>query len=310
MTDVPVARPPDAGATGPVRRYRTSHATTYRYSAIMNDGYTVACLVPRPTDWQTVLDSTVGLRPPASEWDSYLDAFGNLVNQFGLHEPHHDVVVEATSVVEIRERPMPRDETPWEDVVAAIAALRGPAAIDVGWFRSTSTFVDLDQLGGELRAIASRSFTSRRPIVEALTDLNESIHREFEFDPHFSDLSTPLADVLRERRGVCQDFAHLAVGCLRSIGLSARYVSGYIETIPPPGQERLVGADASHAWISAWTPDAGWVDCDPTNGHLPVNDHVTVAWGRDYADVIPVRGVMIGPATSQQLEVAVDVHRL
>jgi transglutaminase-like putative cysteine protease len=123
-------------------------------------------------------------------------------------------------------------------------------------------------------------------------------------------VSTPLADVLAARRGVCQDFAHLATGCLRSLGLAARYVSGSIETAPPPGEPRLVGADASHAWCSVWTPEAGWVDFDPTNGHLPVNQHVTVAWGRDYADVTPVRGVMIGPATTQLLEVSVDVAPL
>jgi len=116
--------------------------------------------------------------------------------------------------------------------------------------------------------------------------------------------------VLSARRGVCQDFAHLAIGCLRSIGLAARYVSGYIETVPPPGQTRLEGADASHAWCSVWTPDAGWVDFDPTNGLLPITRHITVAWGRDYADVTPVRGVMIGPSTSQQLDVSVDVRRV
>ncbi len=290
--------------------YRVSHRTAYRYGDTMTDGYTVACLVPRPTPWQIVHDSSVELRPTASEWDSYLDAFGNLVNQFGLHEPHGEMVVEASSVVEIVERGTPTDDTPWEEVAALAGSAEGDLAIDIGSFRSRSTFIDLVALAPTLRTIAAASFTPGRPIVEAARALCTQIHGSYEFDPHFSNVSTPLHEVLGARRGVCQDFAHLTVGCLRSLGLPARYVSGYIETLPPPGQERLVGADASHAWCSLWTPRAGWVDFDPTNGHLPVNDHVTVAWGRDYADVIPVRGVMIGPATGQDLEVAVDVARI
>jgi transglutaminase-like putative cysteine protease len=290
--------------------YRVTHRTTYRYGAAMTDGYTVATVVPRPTEWQTVHDSDVRLLPPPSEWDSFVDVFGNLVNQFGLHERHEQLTVEAVSVVEIRERPMPVDGTPWEDVVALTAALDGEAAIEIGMYRGSSTFVDASSLGSQLHAIAVETFTPGRPIVEATTALCQQIFHEYEFDPHFSNVSTPLVDVLSARRGVCQDFAHLAVGCLRSLGLAARYVSGYIETIPPPGQERLVGADASHAWCSVWTPLAGWVDFDPTNGRLPVNDHVTTAWGRDYADVTPVRGVMIGPKTSQELDVSVDVARV
>lgn len=287
-----------------------SHRTTYRYSAPMTDGYTVACLVPRPTEWQTIVDSEVRLLPAASEWDSYIDAFGNLVNQFGLHVPHDEMAVEAVSVVEVTDRPTPIDATPWEMVVDAIEQLDGAAAVDVGFYRASSTFVDAVALGPDLYPIASTAFTPGRSIVEAAAALCQAIFVGFEFDAGFSDVSTPLESVLGERRGVCQDFAHLAIGCLRSLGLAARYVSGYIETVPPPGEPKLVGADASHAWCSVWTPIAGWVDFDPTNGHLPVNDHVTVGWGRDYADVTPVRGVMIGPATSQELEVSVDVTRI
>ena len=290
--------------------YRVIHRTTYRYEASMTDGYTVACLVPRPTEWQHVVDADVRLVPDASEWDSYIDAFGNLVNQFGLHVPHHEMTVEATSVVDVLERPPPVDATPWNDVVLAAEQLSGPSAVEVGMYRSSSTFVDTAALGAELHPIAAEAFAPGRSIIEAATALCEAIFGGFEFDPHFSDVSTPLEDVLRVRRGVCQDFAHLAIGCLRSLGLPARYVSGYIETVPPLGESRLVGADASHAWCSVWTPNAGWVDFDPTNGHLPVNDHVTVAWGRDYADVTPVRGVMIGPATAQELDVSVDVARI
>ena len=292
------------------RTYRIIHRTTYQYGATMTDGYSVACLVPRPTEYQVVHESDVVLIPKASEWDSYLDAFGNLVNQFGLHEPHSEMAVQAISVVEISERPEPIDDTPWEQVAELVANAEGDLAIEVGSFRSPSTLVDVSGLGSSLDPIAADAFPPGRSIIDAVRALCLHIFEEFEFDPHFSNVATPLDAVLSARRGVCQDFAHLAVGCLRSLGLAARYVSGYIETVPPPGQERLIGADASHAWCSVWTPNAGWVDFDPTNGHLPVNEHVTVAWGRDYADVTPVRGVMIGPATAQDLFVSVDVTRL
>lgn len=292
------------------RRYRVTHRTSYQYGASMTDGYSVACLVPRPTDWQVVHESDVHLDPPPSEWDSYIDAFGNLVNQFGLHEPHTEMTVEAVSLVDVLERPMPEDETPWEVVSERIANLRDDLAIEVGFYRAASKYVDVNELAVTLAPIAAEAFRPGRPVVEATSALCQQIYDGFEFDAGFSTVATPLRDVLAARRGVCQDFAHLAVGCLRSIGLAARYVSGYIETVPPPGRARLVGADASHAWCSVWTPRAGWVDFDPTNGHLPVNDHVTVGWGRDYADVTPVRGVMIGPRTNQTLEVSVDMARL
>jgi transglutaminase-like putative cysteine protease len=296
----------EAGA----QRFEVEHRTSYSYGAAMTDGYTVACLVPRPTPWQQVVESTVSVDPNPSEHDSYLDAFGNLIHEFGVHEPHRAVTVRARSVVDLAEPAMPHDDTPWEHVVEQLDAARGETAINTGFFRSASTFVDLEDLGVALRSIAARSFVPGRSIIDGARALCDDIKGSFRFDAGFSDVSTPLTYVLSARRGVCQDFAHLAIGCLRSIGLAARYVSGYIETEPPPGQTRLEGADASHAWCSVWTPGAGWVDFDPTNGLLPVARHITVAWGRDYADVTPVRGVMIGPATSQQLDVSVDVRRV
>ena len=295
---------------GAVRRFEVEHRTAYEYGAMMTDGYTVACLVPRPTELQQVVESVVRLDPPPSEHDSYLDAFGNLVHEFGVHELHRALTITAHSVVDVAPPLVPADDTAWEDVVAQLDAARGDVALSTGFFRSASTFVDLADLGVALRGIAARSFTPGRSIVDASRALCLDIDETFRFDAGFSDVSTPLRRLLAARRGVCQDFAHLAVGCLRSIGLAARYVSGYIETAAPPGEERLVGADASHAWCSVWMPIAGWVDFDPTNGLLPVDRHITVAWGRDYADVPPVRGVMIGPATTQHLDVSVDVHRI
>ena len=296
-----------AGPTASV--YRVIHRTSYHYGATMTDGYSVACLLPRTTSAQTVRSATVALEPAASEHDATLDVFGNHVHQFGLHTSHDAMTVTAESVVEVSAAAVPVDETPWERVVEIASAAEGDLALEVGMFRSSSALVDLDVLRHELAGMNGSIFTPGRGVVDAARALCDAIHQGFEFDPHFSNVSTPLAEVLAARRGVCQDFAHLAVGCLRSVGLAARYVSGYIETEPPPGEERLVGADASHAWCSVWTPEAGWVDFDPTNGHLPVDRHVTVAWGRDYADVIPVRGVMIGPSATQELRVAVDVLR-
>ncbi len=164
-------------------------------------------------------------------------------------------------------------------------------------------------LGAALRALAAPSFPPGRPIVEATADLCTRLHRSFDYDPAFTEVSTPLAAVLDGRRGVCQDFAHLAVGCLRSLGLAARYVSGYLETSRRPGAV-TVGADASHAWCAVWTGAGGWIDFDPTNGRIPADGHATVAWGRDYGDVTPVRGVVIGPRSRQTLTVEVRVERL
>jgi transglutaminase-like putative cysteine protease len=292
------------------RTYRIVHRTDYRYSSTMADGYTVCCVHPRDTEFQRVTSAEVTTEPAADSVDRYNDAFGNIVHQFGIHRPHAEMAVEAVSTVAVEQRPDPLDDTPWEHVVAELDAARGDRAVDVATFRGRSYFVDHVALGVPLGSIAFGAFTPGRGIVDAARTMCQQITAGYEFDPHFSDVSTPLAEVLAARRGVCQDFAHLAVGALRSVGLAARYVSGYIETLPPPGEPRLVGADASHAWCSVWTPQAGWVDFDPTNGHLPVNDHVTVAWGRDYADVTPVRGVMIGPSTEQLLEVSVDVQRM
>ena len=293
-----------------VRRYEVEHRTVYRYGAPMTDGYTVACLVPRPTDWQQVVESTVAVEPAPSEHDSYLDAFGNLVHQFGLHELHAALTITARSVVDVTPTDRRRRRHPWEDVVAQLDAARGDVAIER---RVLPVGVDVRRP----RRSRCRAAEHRRPLVHARTVDHRwragrcARHRRVVPVRRRVLRRVDAADaVLAARRGVCQDFAHLAVGCLRSIGLAARYVSGYIETVAAAGQARLVGADASHAWCSVWTPLAGWVDFDPTNGHLPVDRHITVAWGRDYADVTPVRGVMIGPPTTQHLDVSVDVRRV
>jgi transglutaminase-like putative cysteine protease len=191
----------------------------------------------------------------------------------------------------------------WEQVLETIRSAPDAETIFARQFAFDSPYVPRS---AELAAYAEASFITGRPFLECVLDLTQRIHKDFQFLPGSTKVETPVAEVLRTRRGVCQDFAHLEIGCLRSLGFSTRYVSGYIVTTPPPGKERLVGADVSHAWISVFSPDFGWMDFDPTNGVIPSDTHVTVAWARDYDDVGPVRGILIG-GQRQKLEVSVDV---
>jgi transglutaminase-like putative cysteine protease len=292
------------------QRYRVVHRTEYRYGATMVDGYSVACVLARPTPSQTVASSMVITYPEADEFDEREDVFGNRVVQFGLHQPHDGLVVEAVTEARVWALGLPRVDVGWERVAATVAGLRGPTALDVSPFVAPSRFVTVDANRLALFSLASKSFTPGRGVVEATSALCTDIFETFAFDPSFTEVSSPLDRVLGDRRGVCQDFAHLAVGMLRTLGLAARYVSGYIETDPPPGEPKTIGADASHAWCSVWVPDHGWLDFDPTNGIMAPSRHITIGWGRDYADVAPVRGVVVGPASSQSLSVSVDVARI
>jgi transglutaminase-like putative cysteine protease len=294
----------------PGQRYRVVHRTEYVYGATMLDGYSLACVLARPTPSQTVSSSVVTTYPEPDEYDERNDVFGNRIVQFGLHQPHDGLVVEAITEARVWAQELPRVDIAWERVRASVAGMRGMIALDVSPFVAPSRFVTIDANRLELFALASQAFTPGRGIVEATTALSSKIFETYAFDPSFTEVSSPLDVVLGERRGVCQDFAHLAVGALRTLGLAARYVSGYIETDPPPGEPRTFGADASHAWCSVWVPDHGWLDFDPTNGIVAPERHVTIGWGRDYADVAPVRGVVVGPSSSQSLSVSVDVARV
>lgn len=296
--------------------YRVSHRTTYEYSSPMSDGYTVAYVIPRPTPQQMVERTTVDVDPEPDERLEHIDSFGNRVLQLGVHHAHHSLTVHAVSDVVVETLAVDGDGVPWEAVAEAVAACRGGEALSVRPFAGGLPLVHSSEDRAVLRDLVLRSFTPGRPVIDAARAFCHDIYSSFEYDPTSTDVSTPLSVVLEQRRGVCQDFAHLAVSGLRELGLAARYVSGYIETVPPPGASRLVGADASHAWSSVWVPDldgqgaGGWVDFDPTNDRLPVHRHVTVAWGRDYGDVAPVRGVVIGRNAVQTLSVAVDVERI
>jgi transglutaminase-like putative cysteine protease len=293
-----------------VREYRVEHRTAYRYAASVSGGHTIAHLLPRVTATQHVLESAMVVDPAADHTDDYQDFYGNRVRYFAVQHPHDHLTVTATSDVHLDTARAPAASPPWEEVRDTLAAR--VAAVDDERLHAIEMTLDspLVAASADLAAFAAPSFPPGRPMHEGIIDLTSRIFREFIFDAAFSDVSTPLVDVLTERRGVCQDFAHLAIGGLRSLGLAARYVSGYIETDPPPGGTKLVGSDMSHAWFSAWVPGFGWFDADPTNDHAPPNRHVTLAWGRDYRDVSPLRGVVFGPPVAQELTVSVEVTRL
>jgi transglutaminase-like putative cysteine protease len=201
------------------------------------------------------------------------------------------------------EIPDPKSTPPWEDVRDRFALGQPPWWLEARQFGYPSPHVPI---ADELRNYAQPSFPAGRPWLVGVLQLTERIFKEFQYDPAATTVNTPVATVFKNRRGVCQDFAHLEIACLRSLGLPARYVSGYLLTAPPPGQPRLVGADASHAWLSAFCPEVGWIDFDPTNNQIPTTKHITLAWGRDYSDVCPIKGVLIGGG-QHRMRVAVDV---
>jgi transglutaminase-like putative cysteine protease len=285
-------------------RYRVVHRTEYQYGLPMADGFTTTHLEPRSREHQDVVSFDLVVDPAPDELERSLDALGNPVTRFAVHRPHDSLVVESTLVVDVGLQPVPSESPAWDDIVRRAADALGDLAIEVGPYLAPSPSTPWL---ASLADLTAPEFTPGRPLVDAVSGLCKRMFGEFLFDAGFSDVTTPLADVLAARRGVCQDFAHVACAALRSLGIPARYVSGYIETSPPPGAPKLVGVDASHAWCSVWAGDLGWLDFDPTNNQMPPMSHVTVGWGRDYDDVAPVRGVVIGPSGSQTLTVSVDV---
>jgi uncharacterized alpha-E superfamily protein/transglutaminase-like putative cysteine protease len=289
------------------RSYRVSHRTTYEYGGPVEQSYNEAHLHPRTTGFQECGTHTLEIDPEPLSRSEYLDAFGNAVTVFVVAGGFERLSVTATSEVSVHPISFPSASLPWESAQWLLDIDRQPGSRHARQYRSPSRLVPASP---DLAEYALPSFGPGRPIVDAAADLASRIHRDFIYEPGFTSVTTPLLDVLAYRRGVCQDFAHLAVGCVRSMGLAARYVSGYIETIAPQGQERLVGADASHAWFSVYVPGWGWVDVDPTNDQVVSDSYVTTAWGRDYWDVSPLRGSVEGGGMSHTLDVAVDVTRV
>jgi transglutaminase-like putative cysteine protease len=266
-------------------------------------------LTPRVVDFQRLEAHAIDVQPAPSETATRDDYFGNPVRQFTLAAPHSALTVRAQSRIEVLARAAPPQAGPWEALRDRIRdhphAGGAGALLEPMQFLYESPHVEFFR---DLAAYAEPSFTPGRDLVEAALDLARRIHAEFRFDPKATSVSTPLRDVLARRRGVCQDFAHFMAGCLRMLGLPVRYVSGYILTTPPPGKPRLVGADASHAWISVWT-GGGWLDLDPTNNMRVGDQHIALGWGRDFSDVTPMRGVILGGG-DQELAVRVTVTPL
>jgi transglutaminase-like putative cysteine protease len=286
--------------------YRVEHSTRYVYSTPVATSQHVACLRPRELPYQHVERFAIDIDPAPAWQTSRVDYFGNAIDQFQLLRPHSSLVVSSAGTVEVSERDrtlVERASPRWEDVRMALIRQSGVCPPDVAQFVSASAYAPISSAS---ETMARRSFASGRPIVSAALDLMHDIHRRFEFDATATTVTTPLSRVIEEERGVCQDFAHVALACFRSLGLAARYVSGYLLTDPPAGQPRLIGADASHAWVSVFCPAHGWVDLDPTNDVIVGVRHITIGWGRDYGDVSPLRGVLLGGA-EHELFVGVSV---
>ena len=285
-------------------RYKIIHTTTYTYSDAVPICHNEVHLIPRDAARQACLYNRLRIKPRPTVLEQRIDYFGNRVTNFAIEQAHQKLTVVALSRVHVTAAPPaiePEQSAAWEDIRDALASYSD--LVEVYQFVFDSA---LAKSSAALRDYALPSFPPRRPIVAGALDLCQRIHREFIYDPKATTVSTPLPVVLELRRGVCQDFAHLAIGCLRSLGLAARYVSGYLLTRPPEGKPRLVGSDASHAWLSVYTGNSGWLDIDPTNNVVPSLEHITLAWGRDYSDVCPIQGVFIGGG-QHGLNVSVDV---
>jgi transglutaminase-like putative cysteine protease len=294
-----------------MRRYRIRHETRYQYTADVVHSHHLLHLVPRPAPYQQCLEHRIDIAPENHRRTDALDAFGNPVVRVELALPHRELQVVSQMQIEVHPRPaMPVDTSaPWEKVRDSFAyrgAWPSREQLEAARFRHESPHVRLKQVFTDYSAAC---FPVGRPILVCAEELSTRLHRDIKYVPGVTDISTSPTEVLETRRGVCQDFAHLMISCLRSRGLAARYVSGYLRTNATlaEGAERLVGDNASHAWVSVWSPPYGWIDFDPTNGCFAGTDHVAVAWGRDFGDVSPLRGVILGGA-QHQLSVTVLVE--
>jgi len=286
-------------------RYRIVHKTAYSYSEPASLSQNELILYPRETAHQQLLQNHLAVVPEPQYRRSRPDYFGNLAQVFMVQQPHDSLTITATSMVETATPPAvaPEATLAWETAVQRLSAHQLPEELEAFQFVFASPLVTV---GTDARTYAAPSFPPGVALLSGAIDLMRRVHSDFTYDETATSVDTPVDQVFENRKGVCQDFAHLTLSCLRSLGLAARYVSGYLETSPPPGKPRLIGADASHAWISLYVPELGWVDMDPTNNLIPGQRHVTLAWGRDYGDVTPVKGVVMGGRT-HALSVKVDV---
>ena len=293
-------------------KFDLSHSTTYKYNAPVSYCHNIATLRPRIAEGQQLLDYQIQITPQPSEISERIDFFGNHITHFSIQTEHKVLEVKTRSKV-VREYGQFHDSFSSPEcrsitMGAALLALQGksPEILEAKQYILDSIFVR--KMKANIKDYAMLSFRDDRSVFDAAYELMQRIYTDFDFVSGFTSISTPITEVMEEKKGVCQDFAQIAIACIRSIGLPARYVSGYIETIPPEGKEKLVGADASHAWFSTFIPGFGWIDFDPTNNQIPKDQHIVVGWGRDYYDVPPLKGVIYGSGKSA-LKVSVDITR-
>ena len=286
------------------RRYAVTHRTEYQYSDVVTSSYGRGFLTPRDSARQRCLFHELVLDPAAADSSTSRDGYGNLSSYFHITAPHRTLSITSRSIVEVAPPAAevydgPSARAPWE-----IARPVGPDGALAAEFT-----LDLDppEITDAVREYAAPTFTPGRPLIEALGDLTSRIYADFTYRSGSTTVSTQVGEVLSAREGVCQDFARLAIACLRANGLAASYVSGYLATDPPPGKERMVGIDATHAWASVWTPQNMWLGLDPTNDQMVDERYITVGYGRDYADVPPLRGIIYTDSDSSVIDVSVDV---
>jgi transglutaminase-like putative cysteine protease len=302
-------------ATRTARSYEVRHTTQYTYDDEVTASYGRTFVTPRDLPTQVCRSARIVVDPAPALLSEHVDSFDNRTTYFEVHRAHRRLSVTAVNQVEVsRQRPdlSVLSALTWEEAAAQLGAAAdgGPGDdLDVVAVRTFLLPSPLVASWPQVAAWAREVLTPGRPVAEALPALAAAIHTQFTYRSGATDVGTTLPELLRRRAGVCQDFAHLAVGALRSVGLPARYVSGYLETDPPPGRPRLQGADATHAWASVLLPSMGWVDLDPTNNQLVDDRYVVAAWGRDYTDVPPVKGVIFTEASASDMHVAVDVVR-
>jgi len=291
-------------------RFRIKHVTQYNYATRVTRCYNLANVIPRDTTRQQCLSNRITLSPLPATTHKRVDYFGNKAFHFEIQKPHTELVITAVSEVQMsnKDHELNLDlGISYKEALEYLATTNRPDVMEAREFVLSSPMIEASEA---LSEYARPSFTGNRSLKACVADLTSRIFKEFKYDPHFSTIATPLADVLQHKKGVCQDFAHLEVGCLRAMGIPAKYVSGYIETLQKPGQPKLVGADATHAWIAFFCPEEGWVEFDPTNDSLAGSQHIVTAFGRDYFDVTPLRGVLFGGGASPALNVSVDVSRI
>jgi transglutaminase-like putative cysteine protease len=289
-------------------RYQIKHITEYKYQELVNTAHNRLCLVPLNLTEQKCLSSTIKVQPIPDEQEYRTDFFGNTLYFVSIYKEHNKLEVVSESLVDV----LPRIQAGiaagsmllWENVKSTIA--QRDDYVEIAQYLLPSHYVPYSL---EIQKFAENCFIPGDTLWNACNKLMKKIYTSLEFKPGFTTVNTPVETVVKLKKGVCQDFAHLMIACLRNQGVAARYVSGYLETFPPPGKKKLVGSDASHAWVAVYFPGIGWVEFDPTNNLLPADNHIIVAFGRDYFDVAPLKGIIFSSGT-QKVDVKVDVTRV